>query len=510
MVPCATCQTRSFSLFGWGAPKSSEAAPDPFPPPPPEAAPQNAVETASIDPSTTNSIRSVKASHATSDTPDPSLAATTAPHTPEPALLHDLENAIAAPHGTAGPPELNLASIPERIGYLKDVCGLDYGWGPTATLEWVLEHLHLTAGLSWTLAIPALALLSRLCVFKFVRDAADMGARLREAKPLMDPLREKMLQAARAKDNALVMQHRLHLQAVQREYGIKMSKAFLPILIQIPLQFGGFRLLRGMSALPVPAFEHENWLWTFDLTQGDPYYMLPLMTSTLLYFNLKIGSETGGAPMQGPMKEILFKALPAMNLIFMGLQPGAVQLYFATTSTLAFGQTLLMRNPTARRLLALPPLAAPATASDAPPPGGLTRSSSSVTIETDPSPPVENRSVVDKGVDAMKGQFSKMGAGWNRTKESVLGSAEERVEKRKKAAATAKADTYEARRRRDLEAERQYKKPVENIGLTDGPPNVIRMPSAQMNLSNDGEREGEDEEPRSVPRRSRKERLRQR
>lgn len=35
----------------------------------------------------------------------------------------------------------DASPIPEQIGYLKDL-GLDYGWGPTSFVQWLIENIH--------------------------------------------------------------------------------------------------------------------------------------------------------------------------------------------------------------------------------------------------------------------------------------------------------------------------------------------------------------------------------
>lgn len=218
------------------------------------------------------------------------------PHTPEPKALHDLENAIAVPHASSGsepvPTEVELSSVPEAIGYLKDVCGLDYGWGPAAMMQFLTEHIHIYGGLPWAGSIISVAVLIRLLVFKFAMNASDTGIKMKQMMPVLKPLQEASRVATEQKDQVKLLQLRTQMGALKKEYNVNFSTMFLPILIQIPLSFGAFRLFRGMASLPVPALEVENWLWTADLTQGDPLYILPVASGACLYYSLKVHSTT--------------------------------------------------------------------------------------------------------------------------------------------------------------------------------------------------------------------------
>jgi YidC/Oxa1 family membrane protein insertase len=59
-------------------------------------------------------------------------------------------------------------------------------------------------------------------------------------------------------------------------------------MLQAPLGFGMFRVIRGMTGLPVPALLNEQVLWLTDLTMADPYMILPIVSSFCLYKTFKV------------------------------------------------------------------------------------------------------------------------------------------------------------------------------------------------------------------------------
>ncbi len=77
------------------------------------------------------------------------------------------------------------------------------------------------------------------------------------------------------------------MQAMQRERGVVVWKTFVP-LVQLPLGFGMFRLLRSMATLPVPSFEDGGVLWFLDLTVPDPFFVLPLASAAMMYLSLRV------------------------------------------------------------------------------------------------------------------------------------------------------------------------------------------------------------------------------
>lgn len=59
-------------------------------------------------------------------------------------------------------------------------------------------------------------------------------------------------------------------------------------MVQIFTGFGTFILLRGMANLPVPGLEHGGLLWFHNLTVPDPFLILPLATSAVLHWVLRV------------------------------------------------------------------------------------------------------------------------------------------------------------------------------------------------------------------------------
>lgn len=166
--------------------------------------------------------------------------------------------------------------IDEHVGYLKDL-GLDYGWGPTSLLQTLLEYIHLYSGTGWGVSIVLTSLLVRLVFLKAFINASDVSARVAVIAPTVAPLKARMKEAQAVNDLPLMRQITSELRQVYKVSGVQMWRTFVPML-QVPLGFGTFRLMRGMADLPVPGLDSAGFLWWTDLTQSDPFYILPAFT----------------------------------------------------------------------------------------------------------------------------------------------------------------------------------------------------------------------------------------
>lgn len=198
------------------------------------------------------------------------------------------ENAQATENVTSlGDSQLhNIDDIPEKIGYLKEL-GLDYGWGPSALMEWLIEHVHIWGGMPWWASLAAAALVTRMALFHPSLKAADNAAKTGPIKNEMMELRTKRMQLLSQGKQLEAAKAKVELDDLYVKHDIKLWRNFVPLL-QIPLGFGAFRVVRGMATLPVPGLAMEQFGWIHDLTSYDPNYILPVLASGFMYLTMKV------------------------------------------------------------------------------------------------------------------------------------------------------------------------------------------------------------------------------
>lgn len=168
--------------------------------------------------------------------------------------------------------------------------GLDFGWGPTAFLQWSLEHVVVHLETPWWASLAITTLAIRLFLFGLHIGASDNAARLEAVKPHLTDIRKRLDEAKETRNMRDMLQYNAEMRQVYAVAGIKMWKNFLPFL-QFPLAFGMFRLTRNMAWLPVPGLNVGGVLWFQDLTISDPYFLLPLITGTTTFYMFKVGAD---------------------------------------------------------------------------------------------------------------------------------------------------------------------------------------------------------------------------
>ncbi|KAI4722968.1 hypothetical protein E4T48_00742 [Aureobasidium sp. EXF-10727] len=248
----------------------------------------------------------------------------------------------------------DYANLPERLGFLKDL-GLDYGWGPTSVIEWSLEHVHVLSGMPWWGSIAATAFLYRLALVPMFMKASENGAKMRAMQPITKPMNDKMMDAMRNGDRITAMQMRQELMAINKASGVSTFGMLVPSVVQGVFGFCAFRLLRAMSNLPVPGLETGGLLWITDLTQTDPYFLLPAIMGGTLHMVMRMGGETG-TPMSESARPFLLYVFPGIVFITTAWLPAALNVWLCTTGIMGMTQVHLFKRPEIRRMFGLTPM----------------------------------------------------------------------------------------------------------------------------------------------------------
>jgi YidC/Oxa1 family membrane protein insertase len=197
--------------------------------------------------------------------------------------------ALEKMHDAATNPAL-LENI-TQIGQMKEL-GLDYGWGPTSMVEWVVEHMHVYTGTPWWGTIIASAIAMRvLMIYPFFK-MSNQQARLAKVHPLIQKHMAEYQQAQMEGDKMAAQIASKQVSAVRKRNGIQMGWMFAPMIVQGVFGYGAFKLTRAMAQLPVPGFETGGFAWMMDLTKADPTYITPISMWFMMHFLARVCALT--------------------------------------------------------------------------------------------------------------------------------------------------------------------------------------------------------------------------
>lgn len=256
--------------------------------------------------------------------------------------------------------DADIAAIPEHIGYLKSI-GLDYGWGPTAMIESVLEHIHIYAGIPWWGAIAVTAVLLRVAVFPLYIKSSDMSARQMAMMPIMKPVTDRISACQKAGDTAGMQAASQEWREMRKRAGLKFTTQFVPSIVQGILGFCGFRLMRAMATLPVPALHTDGFLWLQDLTLADPYLILPAMMGLSMHLLFRLGGESGAGldNLQPGMKRFMLYGAPVGVALLTSWQPGTLCVWFVASGFSGIVQARVLNHKAVRSFFKMAPIYKP-------------------------------------------------------------------------------------------------------------------------------------------------------
>jgi YidC/Oxa1 family membrane protein insertase len=244
------------------------------------------------------------------------------------------EAEMAAGTTTGAPLRMRVFVGPKDLGLLEKIQPplaelVNFGWtGIIAKpLLWILQTLH-TKVSNWGWCIVLMTLVINIAMFplkmkswRSMQKMQKVGPEIRQIQDrykkysLSDPRKKKM--------NEEVM-------AVYSREGINPLGSCLPMVFQMPIWWALWRVLNGAIEL-----RHAPWMgWIHDLSAMDPYYILPIGMTIMMYLMTKMTPQTSTDPAQQKMLALmpLF-----MGFIFFRLSSG-LNLYMFTSNLVGIGQ----------------------------------------------------------------------------------------------------------------------------------------------------------------------------
>jgi YidC/Oxa1 family membrane protein insertase len=186
---------------------------------------------------------------------------------------------------------------------------------------------------NWGFSIIVLTFIIKIIFFPLTYSSTKSMSRMAELQPKVKALR------ARYKKSKTDIQQRRQMNEemmkLYKEHGVNPAGGCLPLLIQLPVFWGFFRLLTVAIE-----FRQSPWiLWLKDLSIKDPTYITPILMGITQFVSQKM-TPTSADPSQARMMLIM----PAvMTLFFLNFQSGLV-LYWLTSNVLQIGQQAFMNK----------------------------------------------------------------------------------------------------------------------------------------------------------------------
>ncbi len=225
--------------------------------------------------------------------------------------------------GNRASTDMRLFLGPKKQGLLKQIApGLprtvDYGKATILCkpIFAVLSFIHGILG-NWGWSIIILVLLIKALFYFPQRMSARSLAKMRKLQPRIKLLRERY-KDDRQKLSQATMQ-------LYKEEGANPVGGCLPMLIQIPIFIGLFYVLIFSVEL-----RQAPWiLWIHDLSQPDPFYVLPIIYAALSFIQFRLQPQA----MDNAQAKMMM-VMPLLFAFFYALFPSGLVLYYTLSTGL--------------------------------------------------------------------------------------------------------------------------------------------------------------------------------
>ena len=221
------------------------------------------------------------------------------------------------------------------IGWIAKPLGYFLGW------------LYDIVG-SYGIAIVIFTIVVKICLYPLYAKQMKSTVGMSKLQPKMKALQNKY-----ANDKEML---NAKMAELYREEGINPAGGCLPMLIQMPIIFGLFALLRnplaymGSSEQMIFAI-HESFLWMTDLSQPDKW-ILPILAGIATFFAFSMQQQQqqempgGNGGMMKSMKYIF----PVMIVMLGRTFPAGLTIYWALGQVIQIFYNMRMNKVRAKML----------------------------------------------------------------------------------------------------------------------------------------------------------------
>jgi len=192
-------------------------------------------------------------------------------------------------------------------------------------LAYLLSLIYQLVG-SYGIALIILTVIVKLALYPLYLKQIKSTAGLQEIQPKMREIQQRYAND-REKQNE-------ELQKLYSKSGYNPMGGCLPMVIQMPIIFGLFALLRNpMRYMPTDQMmfaAHEPFLWLKDLAQPDAW-ILPIIAGVATYLSFSMTQDLTGQSMgQGQAMSMVMKYFfPVSILLLARAYPAGLAIYWA-------------------------------------------------------------------------------------------------------------------------------------------------------------------------------------
>ncbi len=196
---------------------------------------------------------------------------------------------------------------------------------------------------SYGISLVILTLIVKFCLYPLYAKQIKSTAKMSAVQPKM-----KALQMKYADDKEML---NIKMSELYKEEDYNPAAGCLPMVIQMPIIFGVFALVRNpllyLNDNSMLFAVHESFLWMDDLSQPDKW-ILPLVAAAATYLSFSMTSQqqldASGQQGMGSMMKMMKYIFPVMILLMARSYPAGLSVYWAVSQVIQIFFNLRMNK----------------------------------------------------------------------------------------------------------------------------------------------------------------------
>ncbi|WP_278539868.1 YidC/Oxa1 family membrane protein insertase [Fusobacterium varium] len=179
-------------------------------------------------------------------------------------------------------------------------------------IESMLVFMHNLTG-NFGLAIIGVTILMKIILLPLTLKQDKSMKSMKKLQPELDKIKEQY-----KGDSKMLNQKTMELY---QKHKVNPAGGCLPLLVQLPILWALFRVLRG-GIVP----QDSTFLW-MQLVQPDPYYILPVLNGVVSFVQQKVMGSS-----DNPQMKNMMYMFPIMMVFISYKMPAGLQIYWLTSS----------------------------------------------------------------------------------------------------------------------------------------------------------------------------------
>lgn len=199
---------------------------------------------------------------------------------------------------------------------------IDYGWFwfISIIIFWMMQKIYDLIG-NWGWSIVLVTIIIKLMFYQLSAKSYRSMSKLKNLQPRMEALKQRY-----GNDRQALTQATL---ALYREEKVNPMGGCLPILVQIPVFIALYWVLVESVQLRHAPFI----LWIHDLSQPDPYYVLPVLMGISMFLQQRLNP-----PPPDPVQAKVMMFMPVLFTVLFANFPAGLMVYWVVNNTLSYLQ----------------------------------------------------------------------------------------------------------------------------------------------------------------------------